>query len=272
MQIEAVRHSLLAVALLCGAATAVAQEAPGGDADAEALAKQAQNPVANLISVPFQNNMTFGVGPDDRVRNTLNIQPVLPFELNDDWNLITRTILPVVSAPAPGMDRTNGIGDLSFTAFVSPKNSGDWTWGVGPVLVFPTATDDVLGADRYSAGPSFVALTTPGPWVIGALVSNIWDYAGDSDGADVNFFTFQYFVNYNFPSGWYLTSAPINTANWEAESGQRWTIPVGGGAGKLVKFGKLPVNINSQLFYYVESPRGAGDWEWRFQAQMLFPR
>jgi hypothetical protein len=258
--------------LLLTATTAFAQEDDGGSMSAEDLAKKAQNPVANLISLPLQNNMVFGEGPDDRVRNTLNIQPVWPFELNDKWNLITRTILPVISAPAPGMDRTNGIGDLSFTAFFSPVDSGDWTWGVGPVLLFPTASDEVLGTDRYSAGPSFVALTTPGPWVIGALVSNVWDYAGSSGGSDVNFFTFQYFINYNFPSGWYLTSAPINTANWNAPSGEEWTIPIGGGGGKLVKIGKQPVNFNTQVFYYLESPTMAGDWEWRFQAQLLFPK
>lgn len=248
--------------------TVVAQES--GDTDD--LAKTAQNPVGDLVSVPFQNNMQFGVGPDDRVQNVMNIQPVYPIKLNDDWNLITRTILPVVSAPFPGDDRSNGIGDLNFTAFFSPRDPGSVIWGVGPVLAFPTASKDVLGTDRYSAGISAVVLTMPGRWVIGALANQVWDYAGDSDGTDVNSFLFQYFVNYNFPSGWYFTSAPIMTANWDAPSGDRWTIPIGGGAGKIVRFGKLPVNINSQLFYFVEKPKGGPDWEWRFQVQFMFPR
>jgi len=216
--------------------------------------------------------MQFGIGPDDRVQNVLNIQPVYPIKLNDDWNLITRTILPVVSSPFPGNERSNGIGDLNMTAFYSPRNPGRFIWGAGPVFAFPTASRDVLGTDRYSAGLSAVVLTMPGRWVIGALASQVWDYAGDSDGTDVNSFLLQYFVNYNFPNGWYFTSAPIMTANWDAPSGERWTIPIGGGAGKIVRFSQLPVNINSQLFYYLEKPTGGPDWEWRFQVQFMFPK
>ena len=246
-------------------------QADSGPSDQE-LAKATQNPVGALISLPFQNNMSFGVGPDDRVQNVMNIQPVYPVALNDDWNLITRTILPVISQPAPGDDRTDGIGDLNFTGFFSPRAPGSLIWGVGPVLVFPTASDDVLGTDKYSAGISVVLLTMPGRWVVGLLANNVWSYAGEDDREDVNSFLFQYFINYNFPSGWYFTSAPIMTANWEADSGDKWTVPVGGGVGKIVRFGKLPVNINSQIFYNVEKPKGAGDWSWRFKFQFMVPK
>ncbi len=145
-----------------------------GETAQEELAKAVQNPVASLISLPFQNNINFGVGPDDKVQNVLNIQPVWPFALTDDINLITRTIAPVISQPGirPGDDRTNGLGDINFTAFFSPANSGKVIWGVGPVAVFPTATDDVLGTDKWSLGPSAVLLTMPGNWVMGILVSN----------------------------------------------------------------------------------------------------
>jgi hypothetical protein len=145
-----------------------------GETAQEELAKAVQNPVASMISLPFQNNINFGVGPDDKVQNVLNIQPVWPFALTDDINLITRTIVPVISQPAirPGDDRTNGLGDINFTAFFSPANSGKVIWGVGPVAVFPTATDDVLGTDKWSLGPSAVLLTMPGNWVMGVLVSN----------------------------------------------------------------------------------------------------
>ena len=119
------------------------ESAPGGQSQAE-LAKAAQNPVGSLIILPFQNNMNFDVGPDDRVQNVMNIQPVYPFGLGDDWNLVTRTILPVISQPAPGTDRTNGIGDLNTSLFFSPKEPGKWIWGAGPILFFPTASDDVL--------------------------------------------------------------------------------------------------------------------------------
>ena len=251
-----------------------AEEASGQAAAGQGdLAKAAQNPIAAMISLPFQNNTDFGIGPDDEAKNTLNIQPVWPFELNDDWNLITRTIVPVVSQPglAPGQDRTNGLGDTTFTAFFSPKDSGDWTWGVGPVLLLPTASKDALGADKWGLGASVVVLTMPGKWVIGSLLSNVWSVAG-SGSQDVNFFTWQYFINYNLDDGWYLVTAPINTANWEADTDNRWTIPLGGGVGKIVRFGKLPVNLNAQLYKMIEAPANGPDWQLRVQMQFMFPK
>jgi hypothetical protein len=238
----------------------------------ESLAKQAQNPVGALISLPFQNNTNFDVGPRDRTQNVLNIQPVWPLSVSKGWNLITRTILPVISQPAPGADRTNGLGDINFTAFLSPREPGKLIWGAGPIFVFPSATDEVLGTDKWSLGPSFVALVMPGPWVLGALVNNVWSIAGDSDAPDVNSMLFQYFINYNYPNGFYWTSAPIITANWEASSGNQWTIPFGGGAGKLFKIGKRPVNASVSAFYNVEKPEFAGDWTLRLQVQLLFPK
>ena len=265
--------ALHVIATLFALALVSTPEVRAQDSGADtSLAKTAQNPVGDLISLPFQNNMQFGVGPDDDILNILNIQPVYPLKLNDDWNLITRTILPVVSSPLPYGDRTNGIGDLNTSLFFSPSAPGKIIWGVGPVLSFPTASDEVLGRDKYTAGISAVVLTMPGSWVIGALASQSWDYAGDSNAASVNSFLLQYFVNYNFPSGWYFTSAPIITANWDAPSGQKWSIPIGGGAGKIVRLGKLSVNINSQIFWYAEKPDGGPDWEWRFQFQFMFPK
>ena len=243
-----------------------------GDVDQGDLAKAAQNPVGDLISLPFQNNMNFDVGPADRTQNVLNIQPVWPIALSKNWNLITRTIVPVISQPAPGSERTNGLGDINFTGFFSPKQPGKIIWGVGPTLVFPTATDDVTGTDKWSAGPSVVALTMPGQWVIGALVSNIWSFSGDDERADVNSFLMQYFVNYNLPEGWYLTSAPIITANWEAESGEQWTVPFGGGIGRVFRIGRQPINMQTQVFYNVETPTNGAKWQWRLQVQLLFPK
>jgi len=246
----------------------------GQGASQSELAKQAQNPIANLISLPFQNNTNFGIGPDDETQNILNIQPVWPFSLNDQWNLITRTILPVISQPdvlTGGEGRINGLGDTTFTAFFSPKDSGKLIWGAGPVLLFPTATDDTLGSDKWGAGPSAVLLTMPGQWVIGSLFSNIWSFAGSGD-QDVNLFTWQYFVNYNLPRGWYLTSAPIITANWEANSDNRWTIPFGGGVGKIFKIGKQPMNGQVSAYYNAEKPDSGADWQLRVQLQFLFPK
>ncbi|MBW1786046.1 MAG: neuromedin U [Deltaproteobacteria bacterium] len=244
-----------------------------GASDSE-LAKQSQNPVANLISLPLQNNTNFGIGPDDETQNILNIQPVWPFSINDDWNLITRTIVPVVSQPnvlTGGEGRVNGLGDTTFTAFFSPRDSGKLTWGVGPVLLLPTATDDALGSDKWGAGASAVFLTMPGNWVVGSLFSNVWSFAG-SGNQDINLFTWQYFINYNLPNGWYLSSAPIITANWEAESRNKWTVPFGGGFGKIFRIGKQPMNAQVQAFYNVKKSDFGPDWTLRLQLQFLFPK
>ena len=246
---------------------------PDKAATTEELAKAAQNPIASLISLPLQNNTNFNFGPQEKTQNILNVQPVLPFELTDKWNLITRTILPLISQPetAPGTERTFGLGDTTFTAFFSPRDSGKLIWGAGPALVFPTATDDRLGSDKWAAGPSFVALTMPGKWVIGSLFSHVWSFAGPGE-QDINFFTWQYFVNYNLPGGWYLTSSPIITANWEANSGNKWAVPFGGGFGKIFRIGNQPMNAQVQAFYYAEKPDFGSDWTVRFQLQFLFPK
>lgn len=241
----------------------------------EALAKQTQNPVANLISVPFQNNFTFGTGPGDGVLWVLNIQPVIPFELSEDWNLITRTIVPVIHQPGlvDGASSDNGVGDVQVTAFLSPSKSDGLTWGLGPVLRLPTATHDTLGTEKWSAGPSAVALINNGPWVVGGLVQQAWSFAGDSNRRDVSELLIQPFINYNLPDGWYLSTAPVITRNWKAaNSDDRWTVPLGGGIGKIVRFGKLPVNLQLQAYYNVVRPDPIGAWTVRFQIQLLFPK
>jgi hypothetical protein len=268
------------VALAFGIVASAAMGEPDADPAAdgphpyEDLAKKAQNPIANLISLPFQNNTNFEWGPDEKTQNVLNIQPVWPFELSKDWNLITRTILPVVSQPGlvSGQDREIGLGDTTFTGFFSPVADGDFTWGVGPVVLFPTATDDRLGSDKWGLGPSVVLLATPGKWVVGSLFSQVWSIAGSGD-EDVSLFTWQYFINYNLPDSWYLTTAPIMTANWEADRGsQVWTVPVGGGIGKIVRLGRQPINLSVQGFYNVVRPDVLGRWSLRLQVQLLFPK
>jgi len=264
---------LVLLGTLLGALTQ-ARAADEGD-----LAKQAQNPIANLISLPLQNNTNFNVGPKDRTQNILNIQPVYPFSIGEDWNVITRTILPVTyvssvssvgDATIPSStdeDHIFGLGDSTFTAFFSPKDSGKLTWGVGPVVLLPTSTDDALGAGNWGGGLSAVFLGMPGNWVVGSLFSNVW-------AQDVNLFTWQYFINYNIPNGngLYLTSAPIMTANWEADSSDTWTIPVGGGVGKIFKIGKQPINGQVSAYYNVEKPKFGADWQLRLQLQFLFPK
>lgn len=239
----------------------------------EDLAKKTQNPVADLISVPFQNNFLFDTGPRNKTVWNLNFQPVIPISLTEHWNLISRTIVPILNVPslAPGLDHEFGMGDINPTLFLSPKDSGKLIWGVGPTMTLPTASTRALGSGKWSAGPSAVGLLMAGQWVVGALANNQWSFAGWGD-EDVNQLLVQPFLNYNFRGGWYLTSAPINTGDWEARSGQRWVVPVGGGGGKIVRLGPLPVNLSLQGFYNAVRPNEYAPWSLRFQFQFLFPK
>jgi hypothetical protein len=237
------------------------------------LAKESQNPIANLISVPFQNNTNFNVGPYDHDQNVLNIQPVIPFKLNEDWNLITRWILPVVYQPAmyEGDKSDFGLGNFNPSFFFTTEVTTDLMVGVGPTLLLPTATDKSLGVDKWGAGPSAVFVWTPGKWVVGTLANNIWSFGGDPSDPDVNQFLLQYFINYNMAHGWYLVSAPIITANWEAADSDQWTFPLGGGVGRVFNIGSQPVNMSLQAYDNVITPEGGADWQARFQVQLLFP-
>lgn len=252
---------------------AAMQDAAPADADVGALAAKSQNPVANLISLPFQNNTAFNVGSDNRVQNVLNIQPVIPVNVGE-LVLINRLIVPLIYQPsiAPGVSSEFGLGDINYSMFVSPADSGDVTWGIGPAIVLPTATDDVLGRGKLSLGPTAVIVASPKPWVLGVLWNNLWSVAGDSDRASVNSMLVQYFVNYNLPDGWYLTTAPIITADWRATSSERWVVPFGGGFGKVFRLGDQPVNVNFQAFYNVVDTTASGDWSIRFQLALLFPK
>ena len=243
--------------------------------DDSELAKESQNPVADLISIPFQNNMNFGLEPNHRMQNVLNVQPVIPFHLTDNWNLITRTIMPIIKQPdlRTTSDDTWGIGDINMSLFFAPAKNEGLIWGLGPVLHFPTGTDEVLSTRKWAAGPSGVGLYIHGPWVVGLLANNLWSYAGNSDRKDMSQFLAQYFVNYNLPNAWYLTSAPIITANWEAEGkGNKWTVPVGGGFGKVFRIGKLPFNGSVAAFSNVVRPDDAADWTLRMQLAVLLPK
>jgi hypothetical protein len=249
--------------------------APSREESETELAKKTQNPVADLISVPFQNNFNFGTGPDDRTVWVLNVQPVIPLTLTESWNLIARIIMPIVNQPslAPGIASEFGLGDLNPTFFLSPSKPSRLIWGVGPTMTFPTASHSALGQGRWSAGPAAVALMMEGPWVFGALANNQWSFAGWGP-TKVNQFLLQPFLNYNLPKGWYLSSAPIMTANWVAAGGNRWTVPAGAGGGKIWRLGKVGLPVNTQLtaFYNAVRPDLAADWQLRFQVQLLFPK
>ncbi len=249
------------------------QTAPSAT-NTEGLAKAAQNPVASLISFPLQNNTGFGIGPYGRAQNVLNIQPVIPIRISENWNLISRTIWPVISQPNTSQPAQgwSGFGDLNPSFFFSPAKTGKLIWGAGPTFVLPTATTAQLGQGKFSMGPGIVALTTPGHWVIGALINNVWSVAGPRGRPAVNQMVLQWFVNYNMKKGWYLTTSPIVTADWEANNGNRWVVPFGGGLGRIIRLGPQPVNITAQFYGNAVHPVGASPWGMRLQAQLLFPK
>jgi hypothetical protein len=242
---------------------------------AEELAKIAQNPVGAMISVPFQNNTNLNYGPEKGTQNVLNIQPVIPVSVSSEWNIITRTILPVISQPAlyPGDDRANGIGDLQFSAMLSPAVPVGAIWGVGAIVQAPTNSNG-LGNDNWGLGPQAVVLKLEkgSPWVYGVLVNNIWSLADSGNGGSYNNGLIQPFLNYNFPSGFYVNTVPMITVNWKAASDQRWTVPLGAGIGKVFHFGPLPVNTQLGAYYNVVKPDDGPDWQIRFQVQLMFPK
>jgi hypothetical protein len=243
-------------------------------AQEEALARKAQNPIANMISVPLQNNTNFGIGEYDRNQNVLNIQPVIPVSLGS-WNLINRFIAPIIWQPDVFEEdgTTFGLGDIVYQGFFTPAKSGSVTWGVGPVLIFPTAIG-VEGARKWSAGPAAIVVAFVKKWVIGGVVYNAWSFAGHSDRRDVNAGVFQYFVNYNLPKAWYLTSAPIISVNWNGEEDDKWIVPFGGGAGKIFAIGKQKFNGQVSAYYNAVKPAtpDGPDWSLRFQLVFLFPK
>jgi len=240
----------------------------------EELAKKAQNPVGDLISIPIQNNFNFNYGPKNETQYVGNLQPVIPIEATADWNVITRSIIPFINQPelAPGSGDVFGIGDIQITAFLSPANPGGLIWGLGPILQLPSGTDQSISSGKWAAGPSAAALVIRGHWVVGGIVNYLSSFSGQNDRGAVSEWTMQPLINYNLPGGWYLTSSPFITANMMAENSQRWTVPLGGGVGRIVRLGKLPLNLQVQGFYNVERPDIGPEWSLQFSVQVLLPK
>jgi hypothetical protein len=255
---------------------AVAEDAsdakPGGDAE---LAQELSNPLADLMSIPIQANYDRDIGPrDDGEKLQTNIQPVIPFSLGADWNLISRTIIPVIHQDDvfPGEGSQSGLGDINLSLFFSPKKpaAGNVTWGVGPVLLLPTATDDLLGAEKWGAGPAAVVLTTRGPWTLGMLANHLWSYAGDSDRQDISSTFIQPFAAYTWPSAWTVSLQSESTYNWKSE---KWSVPINAAVSKLVKWGRLPVSLQAGIGYWAESPdTGPEGLRFRLQAVFVLPK
>ncbi len=237
----------------------------------EEISIKAANPLADLMSFPFQNNLNMNYGEYNRNMNVLNIQPVIPFA---GGKLITRTIIPIVRIPDFGNETgklSSGLGDIVFTAFYVPASKG-LMWGIGPVIELPTGGSQ-RGTQKWSAGPSLVLLAQPGEWTFGALINNTWSFAGNSDRDKVNHMLINLFVVRQLGKGWYLNSAPIITADWTGEAEDRWIVPLGAGGGKVIVVGgKLPLNLQTQLYYNVVRPDFGPQWQWRVQLQIFLPK
>jgi hypothetical protein len=266
--------SICGMIAICVATTAAsAQEKPAGDA--EDLAKKLSNPIASLISVPLQSNFDFRIGPnDDGWRYQLNVQPVIPISIGEDWNVISRTIMPIVyqNDIFPGAGDQFGLGDITQSLFFSPKapsSFGGLIWGAGPVFLIPTATDDLLGTEKFGIGPTAVVLKQAGPWTIGILANHIWSVAGDDDRTDVSSTFLQPFVSYTTKDAWTFTLNTESSYDWE---GEQWSVPVNAQVTKLLRFGKQPVSLGAGVRYWAESPdSGPEGFGGRLIVTFLFP-
>ena len=267
------------IGLSLSAGSVYAQETKEGGGDLRAAV---QNPVGAMISLPLKLTVDFGA-PNGSAY-FFNVNPVIPVTVGD-WNLINRALIPALASvdgyiegiPAipqgkAADDRKTGIGDINYSVFLSPAKPKGFIWGVGPSITLPTASEAQLGSEKWSAGPTGVVLLQPKWGTYGGLVRQLWSFSGEDDRSDVNQILIEPFINYNLEGGWYLITDMIITANWDADSSQRWTVPLGGGIGKLFKIGKQPINSRIEAYYNVEKPDGAPDWQMLFTFQFLFPK
>ena len=262
------RRAACALAALCPVTGAVAQDS------AADIAKKLNNPIADLVSVPFQLNYDQDIGPGDKgERYLMNVQPVIPINLNEDWNLISRTILPLIDLKdvPPGNDES-GLGDTTQSFFFSPKalTSGGWTWGAGPVILVPTATDDVLGTEKWGAGPTAVALRQTNGWTYGALVNHIWSFAGDGDRTDVDSTFMQPFIAFTTSKQTTFTLNTESSYDWEANE---WSVPINAMVTQLFKVGGQIMSLQAGLRYWADAPAtGAEGWGGRLTYTLVFPK
>lgn len=248
---------------------AASDESGGGSSD---LAKKLQNPVADLISVPLQFNYDNGFGPRDADRFTLNIQPVIPISLNEDFNLITRTIVPLIhqESPAPGLESETALGDTVQSFFLSPKKPvGGWILGGGPVMLWPTGTEPTLRAEQFGLGPTIVALRQRGGWTYGGLANHIWAISDSDDHPDVNATFLQPFISYTWPTATTLGFNTEATYDWTSE---QWSVPLNLSLSQLTAFGNQPVSLALGGRYYAETPDDGPEWGFRFVLTFLFPK
>jgi hypothetical protein len=259
--------------LLAAAVLTFGQVAAPADSQSE-IAKKLNNPIASLISVPMQLNYDENIGSGDAgERWVLNIQPVIPINLNENWNLISRTILPVIDQnDIPAGTDESGVGDVFQSLFFSPKapTAGGWIWGVGPALLLPTASEDILGAEKWAAGPTAVALKQASGWTYGALTNHVWSFAGDNDRADISTTFLQPFLAYTTATFTTLGANTESSYDWKRED---WTVPLNLTATQVFKIGQQPMSLQLGARYWADTPdAGPEGWGWRMTYTLVFPR
>jgi hypothetical protein len=285
MRLSGSCYSLVVVVLLTASgglaqtaapATAHPTPVPGERLSTLELAKLSQNPIADMNTLPLQNEIHFGFGPDGRIQNVLYLLPVYPVAITSKVNLITRTVAPLVwqPQPTPSGGTRFGMGDILFSAFVSPQPTRSLSWGVGPAVLLPTGTNAGAGAEsagQWCAGPAAAIVYSPGPLVMGLLVDNIFSFNGREGAASVDALMMQPFFNVNLPKGFFLTTSPIITADWERPNDQRWVVPVGGGLGAVIRVGRFGIGLNAHAYWNAVKTDAAGEWTLRLTAAGLFP-
>jgi len=271
------KSTMVIVVLMATVLSAWAQEPAAGGGSAQQdqtaeLAKKAQNPVADLMIMPLQYNIDFGIGPANATQQTLKFMPVIPFSLGQDWNLITRTIIPWIDAESPveGGADLSGLGDIQQSFFFTPKKPvGGWILGAGPIIQYPSATDDALGSEKWGAGPSVIALQQKNGWTYGMLANHVWSFAGNDDRANINATFLQPFLARTTKT---YTTFSLNTESLYDWKNSQWTVPINFSIGQMIKIGNLPISLELGYRYYVEKPDGGPDWGLRFFVKFLFPK
>lgn len=265
----------IAAVLVSREAGAQLPEQPARPDETE-LAREDEDPLSKLTSVPFQNEADFGIGPHNLVRNTLSIQPTIALSVTDNLSLVSRTKVPIVSRPdvLHGTGYVTGLGDTTESIFLVPRSTSGVLWGVGPSILLPTASANELGLGQLGLGPSVAVLMQPSALTFGILATQLWSVAGGSDRSAVNQLSAMYFASFRFPSGWYLKTAPIVTADWNAVLRNMWTVPVGGGGGKILNVGTVPVDVSVDAYWNAIRPDTLGSPAGSAQVQvaLLFPR
>ncbi len=268
-------HIIKLAALICALASSSLASQAHAQQSAADLAKKLSNPVAALISVPFQLNYDEKIGPTEGgERWLLNVQPVVPITLNEEWNVISRTILPVVSQEDifPGAGTQSGIGDIVQSVFLSPKapTAGGWIWGAGPVFLLPTGSDDLLSSKKWGLGPTAVLLKQEHGWTYGALANHIWSVAGDSDRPDISTTFLQPFLSYTTPTAWTFGVNTESTYDWK---NTQWSVPLNLSVSKVTKIGDQLISVGGGPRYWIDGPdSGPHGWGLRVFLTLLFPK